>query len=95
MYSVFVWWYLVKYEDEGDDILCLLPLIPGNRHNANFEMIIPRYNDSQFKSHFRIGHEFLEILCQKLSTSENLVNQSNSGKFVYFCTAQPNSSFGD
>ena len=53
-------------EDDDDDITRLLPLVigqaligrvPGNRINGYFEVVIPNYNDWEFKSHFRLGRE--------------------------------------
>ena len=65
-------------DDDDDDLTRLLPLVidqaliervPGNQ-----------INDWEFKSHFQLGSESLELLCQKLSTSELLTKKINSGR---------------
>ena len=104
--------------DDDDDITRLLPLVigqaligrvPGNRINGYFEVVIPNYNDWEFKSHFRLGRESwnMELLCQKLSTSELLTKKNKGGRtliplgkqaviFLWYCsTKEPHRTAAD
>ena len=69
--------------------------------------MIPKYNDWEFKSHFRLGRESLELLCQKLSTSELKTKKNNGGRpliplgkqvviFLWYCsTKEPHRTVAD
>ena len=69
--------------DLSDIVLPLLTNLNGERtHHTRipeyFETCVPRYSDGMFKTHFRIGREGVEELCQLLH-EHPLLNQNNRG----------------
>ena len=69
-----------EWEDDDGGITRLLSLVivqsliervPGNRINGYFEVVIPNYNDREFKSHFRLGRKSLVVALRQKTRRTN------------------------
>ena len=80
---------------DDDDFLDFIPSIlnsaierePGTRIPGYFELVLPRYSDKTFRSHFRLSRSSLELLAQQLSESE-LLQQKGQGRQMIELTKQ-------
>ena len=78
------------HSSEDDDFLDFIPSIlepaterePGNRIPGYFELVLPRYSDKSFRSHFRVNRSSLELLAQQLSISEPLIQKRQGRKMI-------------
>ena len=79
-----------KKKVDDEDFLNIIPAIvqeaikrnQANRITGYFESIIPMYSGIEFKSHFRMRRESVEILCGRLSVFPSLQNTQSGGRLM-------------